>query len=293
MNNQLKNLINKKYRLEYINYNKIINAYSNHYLNQNINNVIVLKSKINKKKITEKQQQKRKNQIEKLQNQKNIKSIIDENILNQINGLIENLNNDFNLKIMVVRKEIRNIIKQYKESLRIKKLASKKKISDEQAKIIIIERNEKAKQKRLLKKQSLQNQNIQVAPIENIEIIPIEIIEILPIEIIEVVNIEKKAIVQIKKIEVANIEVEDEEEVPNAGEEEHRPTVARAAAGVDLSKNSNFPAKLHAILSNPGYQHIICWMVSSISMIFIIIVPYSYTSSVSLVLFFISHRHNQ
>jgi len=89
------------------------------------------------------------------------------------------------------------------------------------------------------------------------------------------------------------VEVEDEEEVPNAGEEEHRPTVARAAAGVDLSKNSNFPAKLHAILSNPGYQHIICWMVSSISMIFIIIVSYSYTSSVSLVLFLISHRHNQ
>ena len=50
MNNQLKNLTNKKYRLEYINYNKIINAYSNHYLNQNINNVIVLKAKINKKK---------------------------------------------------------------------------------------------------------------------------------------------------------------------------------------------------------------------------------------------------
>mmetsp|Transcript_662 Transcript_662/g.1349 ORF Transcript_662/g.1349 Transcript_662/m.1349 type:complete len:497 (+) Transcript_662:200-1690(+) len=24
--------------------------------------------------------------------------------------------------------------------------------------------------------------------------------------------------------------------------------------------NPNFPAKLHAILSNPGYQHIICWM---------------------------------
>ena len=63
------------------------------------------------------------------------------------------------------------------------------------------------------------------------------------------------------------VEVEDEEEIPNAGEEEHRPTVARAAAGVDLSKNSNFPAKLHAILSNPGYQHIICWMVSSIPMI--------------------------
>jgi len=65
------------------------------------------------------------------------------------------------------------------------------------------------------------------------------------------------------------VEVEDEEEVPNAGEEEHRPTVARvaAAAGVDLSKNSNFPAKLHAILSNPGYQHIICWMVSSVPMI--------------------------
>lgn len=68
------------------------------------------------------------------------------------------------------------------------------------------------------------------------------------------------------------VEVADEEEVPNAGEEEcrrHRPTVARAAAGVDLSmgKNSNFPAKLHAILSNPGYQHIICWMVSSIPMI--------------------------
>lgn len=55
------------------------------------------------------------------------------------------------------------------------------------------------------------------------------------------------------------VEVEDEEEV--------RPTVARAAAGVDLSKNSNFPAKLHAILSNPGYQHIICWMVSSIHFI--------------------------
>ena len=119
MNNKLKNLINKKYRLEYINYNKIINAYSNHYLNQNINNVIVLKSKINKKKITEKQQEKRKNQIEKLQNQKNIKSIIEENILNQINGLIENLTNDFNLKIMVVRKEIRIIIKEYKESLRM------------------------------------------------------------------------------------------------------------------------------------------------------------------------------
>lgn len=57
-----------------------------------------------------------------------------------------------------------------------------------------------------------------------------------------------------------------EEEVPNAGEEECR---GRATAGVDSStgKNSNFPAKLHAILSNPGYQHIICWMVSSIPMI--------------------------
>ncbi len=29
----------------------------------------------------------------------------------------------------------------------------------------------------------------------------------------------------------------------------------------------NFPAKLHAIVSNPNYQHIICWQVS-ISLIF-------------------------
>ena len=35
----------------------------------------------------------------------------------------------------------------------------------------------------------------------------------------------------------------------------------------DLDKKSsrlqpNFPAKLHAIVSNPNYQHIICWQVS-------------------------------
>jgi hypothetical protein len=30
----------------------------------------------------------------------------------------------------------------------------------------------------------------------------------------------------------------------------------------DPKASLNFPAKLHAILSNPSYQHIICWMVS-------------------------------
>ena len=37
------------------------------------------------------------------------------------------------------------------------------------------------------------------------------------------------------------------------------------AAGGDDKKQSrlqpNFPAKLHAIVSNPNYQHIICWQV--------------------------------
>ena len=64
------------------------------------------------------------------------------------------------------------------------------------------------------------------------------------------------------------VEVADEEEVPNVtgGEDGAPPTARAASSGVDSStgKHSNFPAKLHAILSNPGYQHIICWMVSSI-----------------------------
>lgn len=39
------------------------------------------------------------------------------------------------------------------------------------------------------------------------------------------------------------------------------------AANIDVDKKSsrlqpNFPAKLHAIVSNPNYQHIICWQVS-------------------------------
>ena len=39
-----------------------------------------------------------------------------------------------------------------------------------------------------------------------------------------------------------------------------------ASAPGDDKKQSrlqpNFPAKLHAIVSNPNYQHIICWQVS-------------------------------
>ena len=35
----------------------------------------------------------------------------------------------------------------------------------------------------------------------------------------------------------------------------------------DPKASLNFPAKLHAILSNPSYQHIICWMVSKIIII--------------------------
>lgn len=66
------------------------------------------------------------------------------------------------------------------------------------------------------------------------------------------------------------VEVADEGEVPNVtgGEDGAPPTARAASSGVDSStgKHSNFPAKLHAILSNPGYQHIICWMVSSINL---------------------------
>lgn len=62
----------------------------------------------------------------------------------------------------------------------------------------------------------------------------------------------KESIIDHTYRDYSQVEVSSDEETTTHGGEEKKQTRLQP----------NFPAKLHAIVSNPNYQHIICWQVS-------------------------------
>jgi predicted RNA methylase len=148
-------------------------------------------------------------QINKYKNQKSFKIIKDDNIINEINNMLEIYLNDNNKnKIMEVKKNIRLMIKQKKENARIQKLASKKRISEDEALRILEERKEKARIKRILKKQQQQqlNNNIQNQPVEIVEVIENKPIEEVKNEVVEIIEEIKPVVEEINQEEKEKIE---------------------------------------------------------------------------------------